>query len=116
MGKTGKFILWFFAFIGVLSSIGSVYDFFRRQSVATAYGENCLNIRTGMSLLEAKKIMGDDRWFEKSSRSEVWIENIEMDSMRRYYLSYPAVVAASEWPMIYFDPVTMKVTKVVCSK
>jgi hypothetical protein len=116
MKKIGKYLLWFFALIGTVASVGLMYDFFRRQSEAKLYARNCLDIQTGMSVSEAKKIMGDYDRFKKSSYSEIWIEHVEQDSIRQYYLSYPTVFGGSASPMIYFDPVTMKITKVICGE
>jgi hypothetical protein len=116
MKGIGKYILWFFALIGAAASVSFIYNFFKHQSEAKLYARNCLDIQTGMSFSEAKKIMGDYDRFEKSSYSEIWIEHVEQDSIRQYYLSYPTVFGGSAWPMIYFDPVTMKITKVICGE
>jgi hypothetical protein len=116
MKKAKNVTILIFALIGILSTIIYAYQFFKSQNDAKDYQKNCVLVKIGMPVSEAKKIMGDYDWFKKTTRSEIWIEDSKVDSLRQFYLSYPATFGGSDWPMIYFDPNTMLVTKIRCVK
>ena len=116
MKKAKNVTILIFALIGILSTIVYAYRFFKSQSEAKDYEKNCVLVKIGMPVSEAKKIMGDYHQFDKTTQSEIWIEDIKVDSVRQFYLNYPARFGGSEWPMIYFDPNTMLVTKISCSE
>jgi hypothetical protein len=115
MRKLGKIVVWFFAVLGLLSAVLKCYAFWGSQNDAAAYRKNCVNVSIGMSVSEAKKLMGDYNWFEKNIRSEIWIES-GTDSTQKFYLNYPGSFGTSSSPMIYFDPNTMKVINVICGE
>lgn len=112
--KVYKIVLVVLAIIGAISSLMQIYDFFKSENEAKEYRKNCEMIKVGMTV--TKKVMGDYKWFRKNTRSEIWIEGRKNDSKSGFYLSYPAKFGASGWPMIYFDPNTMTVTKVICDE
>ncbi|MFM7853767.1 MAG: hypothetical protein ACKO96_18050 [Flammeovirgaceae bacterium] len=114
MEKRKNILLITFASIGIICLAFNAYNFFTSQKEARIYRKNCDLIKVGMSLQDAKKIMGDYDWFKKSTRSEIWIEHQNIDSLRSFYLSYPTFFIGATWPKVYFDPNTMKVTKVIC--
>ncbi len=68
-----------------------------------------------MTLREAKEIMGDYEYYERKNRSEIWTY-FTNDSVKTYYLTYPAPFAASTGTEIYFNPGTQIVTRVVCGE
>jgi hypothetical protein len=59
--------------------------------------------------------MGDFDYSNRKNRSEIWTY-FTNDSVKTYYLAYPAPFAASTDSEIYFDPVTQIVTRVVCGE
>ena len=91
-----------------------IINFYRENKEAKVYAKNCANIKAGITLEEAKRIMGDINQ-NKRIRSEIWT-HFTKDSIKEYYLTYPAVFGSSSSPDIYFDPKTQIVTRVVCGE
>ena len=107
--------LYVFATIGLFSSIKLVYDLWKRQSDASQYLKNCEKVKLGMTLKEAKEIMGDYEYYKRKNKSQIWTY-FNQDTVKIYYLTYPTVFAASTGTEIYFDPETQLVTSVVCGE
>jgi hypothetical protein len=92
-----------------------VFDLWEKQSDASQYLKNCEKVKVGMSLKEAKQIMGDFNYQERKNRSEIWTY-FNNDTAKTYHLSYPTVLAASTGTEIYFDPKNQLVTNVICGE
>ena len=105
--------LWVFAIIGMINTILFFVNQYNSSKEAKEYAQNCEKVKVGMSVEEAKKIMGDYDYYEKTTRSEIWPEDLRLESPRKFYLNYPA---SSTPHRIYFDPNTMIVTKVFCGE
>ena len=109
------------ALIGFISVGKIAFDVVRREKDAKQYLANCENIRLGMTLDEAKKVMGDYDYYLRANRSEIWTYPISGSNdvlLRKsgYYLTYPVVFGASSGTEIHFDPITQKVIGVVCDE
>ena len=112
--------------INMLASIGLVsigkiaFDVVRQEKDAKQYLANCENVRPGMTLDEAKKVMGDYDYHLRANRSEIWAypisgSNDVLPRKTGYYLTYPVVFGASSGTEIHFDPITQKVINVGCN-
>ena len=101
------------AFIGAFTLGKILFDFLHYQKDAKQYLSNCSKVQPGMTLAEAKKIMGDYDYYERENRSEIWTF-LNNDTTKTYFLNYPTVALASEQTAILFDPVTQIVTGVAC--
>ncbi|MCP2045055.1 hypothetical protein [Pontibacter sp. HSC-36F09] len=110
-----KKLIYIFAFIGLIATVKVIYDFIKEQSEASQYLSVCENVKVGMTLEEAKKVMGDYEYYRRRNRSEIWT-SFNNSTEKTYYLTYPAVFLASTGTEIYFDPDTQLVTKVVCGE
>jgi hypothetical protein len=110
-----KKLLYIFAVIGIIATIWVIYDFLKAQNDASKYLSRCDNVRVGMTLEEAKKVMGDYEYYRRRNRSEIWT-SFNNSEEKTYYLTYPVVLLASTGTEIYFDPDTQLVTKVVCGE
>ena len=103
------------AVIGLLCVLKWGFDAVQLQTDADAYLSNCEKVHLGMSLEEAKKIMGDYEYYKRANRSEIWTF-LNSDTTKVYYLNYPTPFMASEQTAIYFDPVTQIVVGVTCGE
>jgi len=48
-----------FAIVGVTLLAANIYSFFRHQSITSQYWENCKKVKPGMTLEQARTIIGD---------------------------------------------------------
>ena len=110
-----KLIIYSLAIIGAFSIGKVLYDITKRQMDASDYLKKCEEVKVGMTLEQAKKIMGDYDYTNRKFRSEIWTF-FNNDSLKVYYLTYPTIFAASTGTEIYFDPNTQLVTKIVCGE
>ena len=110
-----KKLLYAFALVGLISVCKFIYDLVKYESDAVEYLHNCEEVKIGMTLKEAKKIMGDLQHWKIKNKSTIWTY-INDRPEKTYYLTYPAVFAASTGTEIYFDPDTQIVTKVICGE
>ncbi|MEJ8801369.1 hypothetical protein [Pontibacter sp. H249] len=110
-----KKLLYIFAFIGFIATVKTIYDFLKEQNDASQYLSMCGSVKVGMTLEEAKKVMGDYEYYRMRNRSEIWT-SFNNSKEKTYYLTYPSVFLASTGTEIYFDPETQLVTKVVCGE
>ena len=112
--RTYCFVLKILALIGVIFLLVITFRFVRRKHEVSTYDSNCHHVKVGMTVDEAKEIMGDNRPWEKQTSSRIHIYRHD-DPTLRYCLSYPGWIGSSDWTQIYFDPTTMLVTKIHCS-
>lgn len=110
-----RITLYAFALIGATTLLLWVADFAKQNNVGKSYLKNCANVKVGMTLEQAKEVMGDLDYYNHKYRSEIWTV-FDKNTSKVYYLSYPAVIGASTGTEIYFDPNTQIVTKVVCGE
>ena len=110
-----KWLLRIFSLIGGTAVGYYIFDVVRLQNDANTYLSNCKQVQIGMSLAEAKRIMGDYDYYSRTNRSEIWTL-LNDDTVKVYFLSYPAPFAASEQTSIFFDPATQLVTGVACGE
>src|SRR5688500_3418494 len=55
-------IFYTLAIIGILSIFNLIFNLWKKQLDASEYLKNCEKVSTGMTLKEAKEIMGDDEY------------------------------------------------------
>ncbi|MDV6168652.1 hypothetical protein R1T16_09470 [Flavobacterium sp. DG1-102-2] len=103
-----------FAIVGVTLLAANIYSFFRHQSITSQYWENCKKVKPGMTLEQARTIIGDIGYQNSTQddRSGEIIINKQSDGTVEYRLEYDMVFAGSDSPKIYFDPKTLSVIKV----
>ncbi len=103
-----------FAIIGILLFSLKVFTFFEKELIARKYFENCKKVKVGMSLSQAREIVGDIdyQYWTKSYKSGSIIVNPEAEEKRKFSLEYQEVFAGSDHPQLYFDPKTLKITEV----
>jgi hypothetical protein len=103
-----------FAFLGVISLIYGMYNFVQKEKLTEKYWENIKKVKVGMTLNETRQIIGDLKyqyWTQDDKSAEIIIQII--DGKPIYSLEYNMVFGGSDNPKIYFDPNTLKVTKVI---
>lgn len=103
-----------FAIIGILFLILKVATFFIHEGITAKYWENCKKVKPGMTLAEARKIIGDvdfQYWTQDDKSGEIIIRKASNGNVT-YTLEYDMVFAGSDNPKIYFDPNTLIVTEV----
>lgn len=107
-------ILNFFAIIGMALIILKIVGFFQHEATTRKYWANCRNVKVGMTLGQAREIIGDKEYqhWTKSYKSGSIVVNPQYDESRRFYLEYEMIFAGSDTPKIYFDPTTLLVTEV----
>lgn len=101
------------ALIGAWSVGKFAFDSVRYYSDAKVYSANCEKVKPGMTVAEAKKVMGDYHYYTRANRSEIWTF-LNDDTTKTYYLQYPTPFMASDGTQIHFDPITQLVTGVTC--
>ena len=82
-----------------------------------SYYNNCEKVKVGMTLKEAREIIGDLKyqyWSADEISGEIIIT--EMDNNLKYTLEYPYFLGGSENIQIEFDPNTLIVTNVFCGE
>lgn len=93
-----------------------IYEWVKYERDAHTYLQNCKDVPVGISIQEAKEIMGDRIYYKRQNRSEIWLSNpYKKRDNPKYYLIYPTGFGASQSIRIYFDPTSQLVTKVVCA-
>ncbi|GAB2456021.1 hypothetical protein GCM10011375_04030 [Hymenobacter qilianensis] len=110
-----RYLTLLLAAIGAFTILKFFYDTYRLQKDATGYLASCEKVKVGMTLEEAKKIMGDYNYYERANRSEIWTF-YNNEKTKQYFLTYPAPFAASEGTWIHFDPETQLVIGVTCGE
>jgi hypothetical protein len=102
-----------FAFLGVIFLTYGIYNFVQREKLTEKYWANIKKVKIGMSLNEAREIVGDLKyqyWTQDCESAEIIVQNI--DGKVVYTLEYAMVFAGSDNPRIYFDPNTLIVNKI----
>lgn len=113
-----KFFLYLFALIGVLSIVLSGYRAYKFEKVARTYLKRCQLVEEGMTLNQAREIIGDlkfEGWTQDKLSGEIIIWDSGGDDVR-YALVYPMVFAGSDNMRVFFDPNTLVVTSVFCDE
>ena len=103
-----------FASLGFIFLIYGIYNFVKRERITESYWENIKKVKVGMNLNEARAIIGDleyEYWTQDDKSAEITVQII--DGKPIYTLEYDMVFGGSDNPKIYFNPNTLKVTKVI---
>ena len=103
-----------FAFLGFIFLIYGIYNFVKRERLTKSYWENIKKVKVGMTLNEAREVIGDLKyqyWTQDDKSAEIIVQII--DGKPIYTLEYDMVFGGSENPRIYFDPNTLKATKII---
>lgn len=109
-----KTILYLFAIIGTVCVISKITSFILYENLTSEYWENGKKVKVGMTLEEARKVIGDLKyqyWTQDNKSGEIIISE-KPDGTKQYVLEYGMVFAGSDTMKIYFDPNTLIVTKV----
>jgi hypothetical protein len=111
-----KKIFYIFALIGLIFTVFYIYSKINEHQILKLKHENCKKIKTGMPVKLARQILDDDlrTWGTNDLHGKIEY-SFDVDSLPHYYIIYkPYKWAQSEFLYIYFDPQTLKVTKVKC--
>lgn len=112
-----KKLLYFFAFIGVVSLVAKIVGFYQSENITSQYWKNCEKVKIGMTLIEARQVIGDLKyqyWTQDSKSVEILVQQSKKGI--EYTLEYDMVFAGSDNMRIHFDPNTLQVTKVFCGE
>lgn len=112
-----KKLLYFFAFIGVISLVSNIIEFYQSEATTRQYWKNCEKVKVGMTLNEARQIVGDLKyqyWTQDSKSAEILVRQSENGA--EYSLEYDMVFAGSDNMRLFFDPYTLRVTNVFCGE
>lgn len=110
-----KIVIYCFVPIGITTLILLFYNLLIENIEAKKYSKNCIKVKIGMTLEEAKSIMGDLSEFNVKTRSEI-CTHFNDEKIKKYYLNYPTVIGASSGIEIYFNPTTQIVTEIFCGE
>ena len=99
--------------MGIISTVVICYKMFIYVSETRSYNENCRKVKIGMTVSEARKEMGDSTATAKTHAGIIVVRD-RKNNLIDWYLEYPGEIGADEWTKIYFDPLTMKVTRISC--
>ena len=103
------------ALIGVALSAALLIDYRNNQNLARKYLENCNQIKSGMSLNEARTILGefDDNYFFIYKKQPEF-SFLQTDSLPpQYFLRYPNLEDEGN-VVLQFDPLTNKIVAARC--
>ena len=106
-------LLYPLAAVGAFSIIYTLTNAVQHQQAAKRYLTNCSNVRVGMTLAEAQKMMNYDD--SPIYRGEIRT-NLYSGLSPAYFVMYPTSIVSSESVSIEFDPLTQRVTHVNCGK
>jgi len=112
-----KNLLYFFAIIGILSVIIKITGVYRTEKLTRQYWENCEKVEIGMTLEQAREIIGDLKyqyWTQDRKSAEIIVS--EYKGEVKYTLEYDMVFAGSDNMRLYFDPITLLVTDKFCGE
>ncbi len=110
--STGILLPFFFAFIGVLATFYVCREFYLDAEYSTRYIKNCQRVQVGMTLEEAKVVMGGRNYRDKE-KSFSFDTSFGKGIPTRFTLNYPTS-GDSYHALIHYDPVTGLVTEVEC--
>lgn len=106
-------MLFFFAFVGVIASIYGIREFYFESKYSELYINNCQKVEVGMTLKEAKIIMGG-RNYSGNEKSFIYWTSFEKGKPKSFTIDYPTS-SSSYHTLIYYNPETGLVTDVECS-
>ena len=112
-----KFLLYFFASAGIIGLTFKIIVFYQNEKLAAHYWKNCQNVEIGMTLEQAREIIGDLRyasWTQDKKSAEILV--YEWKGEVTYSLVYPMLFGGSDTMRIYFDPITLRVTEIFCGE
>jgi hypothetical protein len=104
-----------FVFLGVVFLIYEIYTFIQSENLTGKYWKNISKVKVGMSLDEARHIVGDleyQYWTQDNKSGEIIVSKKNNGELV-YALEYDMVFGGSDNPKIYFDPNTLIVTEVL---
>jgi hypothetical protein len=108
----GRLLLYSLAFIGIVAigyATALVLNWNSTGRVAKRYAGNCKKLNVGMTLEQVCHIMGD------YSGTQPCIRTVFRGKLE-YFIAYPVQTGGSEGPVIYFEPLTQKVTSISCGE
>ena len=112
-----KVFLYIFAIIGIISLISEIVGLYRTEKMTREYWKNCEKVEIGMTLEEARGIIGDLKyqyWTQDDKSGEIIIT--EYKGELSYKLEYPMIFAGSDNMRLEFDPKTLRVTDKFCGE
>jgi len=112
-----KTILYIFAIIGIISLISKMVGFYQTEKLTREYWKNCEKVEIGMTLNEAREIIGDLKykyWTQHQNSGGIMVSEIQGEL--KYTLEYPMVFAGSDNMRLEFDPNTLRVTDIFCGE
>ncbi|WP_299821623.1 hypothetical protein [uncultured Pontibacter sp.] len=112
-----KKLLYILAFIGVVSVVSKIVSLYYSEKRTRVYWSNCEKVKVGMTLNEARQIIGDleyQYWTQDEKSGEILVSQGKEGA--EYTLEYDMVIAGSDNMRLYFDPITLRVTKVFCGE
>ncbi|MBD1395671.1 hypothetical protein H9Q13_00705 [Pontibacter sp. JH31] len=110
---TFSIFLFFFAIVGVVASVFVIKEFYYDSEYSELYVKNCENVKPGMTLEEAKIVMGGKNYSANKRTYKYWT-SFEKGIPKQFSIYYPTS-GASFHTAIHFDPNTGIVTEVECS-
>lgn len=102
------------AFLGILLLIFEAYGYIQNERITGKYWQNIEKVKVGMTLEEARKIIGDSKyesWTQDNKSGEIIVSK-DTNGKISYAIEYDMVFGASDNPKIYFDPNTLIVTEI----
>jgi hypothetical protein len=112
-----KTLLYILAFIGVISVVSKIVGLYNTEKLTRQYWDNCSKVKVGMTLNEARQIIGDLKyqyWAQDQKSAEIIVQ--QNKNGVEYTLEYNMIFAGSDNMRLYFDPVTLRVTKIFCGE
>ena len=91
--------------------------FYRTEKLTREYWKNCEKVEIGMTLKEAREIIGDLKyqyWTQHENSGGIMVS--EYKGELKYTLEYPMVFAGSDNMRLEFDPNTLRVTDIFCGE
>jgi hypothetical protein len=106
-------LLFFFALVGVVASIFAIREFYFESKYSKLYIKNCQEVKAGMTLEEAKIIMGGKNYYENQKSYTYWT-SFEKGEPKKFSIDYPTS-SSSYHTVVYYDPENGLVTEIECS-
>ncbi len=104
----------FFAFVGIVLLTFEIYSYVQSELITQKYWDNISKVKVGMSLKQARQIIGDAKyeyWTQDNKSGEIIISQNNKGEIF-YAVEYDMLFGASDNPKVYFDPQTLIVTEV----
>jgi hypothetical protein len=105
--------LFFFSLVGIIAVIFGIREIYLDGKYSDLYINNCKNVKEGMTLEEAKVVMGGSNYHENGKSYSYWT-SFKEGKPEKFTLEYPTS-GASYHAVIHYDPITGLVTEVECS-